>query len=257
MEDDKVQAIPFQSENAMMNNLPMAPGSVQSLVSLKGVSIVGITPCCPPCECMRKRRYTIAPIGLDGKIGAQMALAIDMTGCCDKKKHSSIGTAPLLLELSENKKKLYTGVIPAMDKCCRCVSCCPSLLPMTINNDAGVKIGMMTRELPSCGQQTRTFFDASGTPKYRAGPPCCRCGGCTCGNFRCCFCLGCCGCESVRTIPIIGFQSGDDGVLTRRVRYCPPCSLPSYEIIFPAGASQELRLALILGTCEMEYFDIV
>ena len=29
MEDDKVQAIPFQSENAMMNNLPMAPGSVQ------------------------------------------------------------------------------------------------------------------------------------------------------------------------------------------------------------------------------------
>ena len=119
MEDDKVQAIPFQSENAMMNNLPMAPGSVQSLVSLKGVEIVGITPCCPPCECMRKRRYTIAPIGPDNKRGAQMALAIDMTGCCDKKKHSSIGTAPLLLELSENKKKLYTGVIPAMDKCCR------------------------------------------------------------------------------------------------------------------------------------------
>ena len=53
----------------------------------------------------------MAPITGDKTIGKQMAMAIDMTGCCDKKKHSSIATAPLLLELSENSKKKFIQVL--------------------------------------------------------------------------------------------------------------------------------------------------
>ena len=255
MQQSPVQSIPFSPETAQMNASAMGPTSIQSLVTLKGVQIIATTPCCPPCECMRKRRYAMAPITGDKTIGKEMAMAIDMTGCCDKKKHSSIATAPLLLELSENSKKVYTGVIPARDKCCACLGgCCPSLLPMTINNNSSVKISMMTREVPSCKSQTRTLFDASGTPRYQINPGCCNFNCCVCGNCRCCCC---CGCEDVKNVPIIGFQSGDDGVLVRRIKYCPPCVLPIYEVIFPEGASQELRIALLLGTCELEYFHLI
>ena len=279
MQQSPVQSIPFSPETAQMNASAMGPTSIQSLVTLKGVQIIATSPCCPPCDCMRARRYSMSPMTGEKIVGNQFALALDMTGCCDKKKHSSITTAPLFLEVSDNsKKKVYTGVIPARDKCCSCFcSCCPSLLPMTINNQDSIKISMMTREIPCCRAQSRIFFDASGTPHYVINPgfcckcscSCCVCGNgncfdcgncscCICGNCRCCCCCQCCsGCEDVKTVPVIGYKSGDDGVIIRRIKYCPPCVLPIYEVIFPAGASQELRVAMVLAACELEYFNLI
>ena len=103
------QSIPFTPETAQMNPNVMGATSIQSLVTLKGVQIIAASPCCPPCDCMRSRRYTMSPMTGEKIVGNQFALALDITGCCDKKKHSSITTAPLFLEVSDNlkKKSLY------------------------------------------------------------------------------------------------------------------------------------------------------
>ena len=262
---EKIKTSPFQAENQNLTTEGISQSLFQNLTTIKGITVLGRDPCCPPCFYCRKRQYFSFPIFNDDTTSKQsISITIDMTECCTKFCYSHISTAGLTLEVLENKKQIYSGIIKPNNKCCRnfCVcfyTCCPGMLPMIINSNREENISLIEREKRCCKYHVRTILDKEGTPKYIIDPSkcecrriCCNCLGCYC--CCCCGSEGCCSCEDRFIVPIGSFGNGDDGVLIRRVKFCPPCKRPTFDIIFPKGANQEMRVALLLAAIELDYF---
>ena len=259
--EPQVQTIPFGlSENQNLNAVK-GEASFQNLVGLKGVTIVSRIPCCPPCTVCKKRQFFVFPIFSDDTTSPQsIAVGVDMTPCGTKFCKPSIINAGLNLQILENKNQTFTGDIAPKGSCVCYCSCCPSFEPMIVSSSSQGNIATMIREVSCCKYHRRTFVDKDGTPKYIIDPLkniCkqifCQCCGCYC--CCCCGTEGCCSCEDKFIVFIGSFGNGDDGLLIRRVKYCPPCKRPTYDIIFPKGASQEMRAAMCIGVMELDYFQ--
>ena len=256
---EKLKTSPFQPET--QNLTTQIQSQFQNLESIKGVTIVSRKPCCP---CSKVQYFTF-PIYEDNTTSTKsISITIDMTECCTKFCYFHISSAGLTLEVLENKNQIYLGLINPNKKCCRncCVlfyTCCPGMLPMIINSNKENGISIIKREKKCCKYHVRTILDKDNNPKYIIDPSKCECRKCFCYCAGCyCFCCcgseGCCKCEDRFIVPIIGFNDGDDGILIRRVKYCPPCKKPYFDIIFPKGANQEMRVAIILAAIELDYF---
>ena len=255
--ESELERIPFNPNNQNINQNPtqkiLLTNQQTQFINLKGVSILPYFPCCPPITCCKSRRYDFHPMTEKGTLNDMLMGGIEITGYCDKLKYNTILTAPYNLEVNINEVKSLSGVVPPRNRCCASLcypcSCCCELNPMTIthipNNNL---LGTVVRKLSCFSGPIRTFLDSTGKAKYQFQTPCC-----TCGN-RCCTCFCCC-CDLTKTFPIICLDGSDEGGLViYRIKVCPPCKLPVWEVIFPKNASEDMRIALVLGVCEIEYF---
>lgn len=257
--ESEVERIPFNAKNQNMNpdqtQRILASNQLMSqtqFINLKGVSITPYFPCCPPIGCCKSRRYDFHPMTDKGTLSDMLMGGIEITECCDKCKYSTILTAPYNLQVSINEIKSLSGIVPAKNRCCASCcyfcSCCCQLNPMTITNAQNNILGTIVREIGCFGGTTRTVLDSTGKAKYKFVKSCCKCG------CRCCTCFCCC-CDLTKIFPIYCLDGSDEGgTIIYRIKVCPPCKLPTWEVIFPKNATEEMRISLVLGVCEFEYF---